>query len=217
MDAADVNATENISPNKVGYLDTFYAVLFHPHHCFDALYDTLEHSAEKPSTDQSPWFLYAILSVILVSAMGPLLNYASQGGDVSFVALAVPIQAVSGVVLWLLTALLISLWAYAWTGSARIRAFLVMSAFATLPWMLMGPVVLLKNSLGLFGVAVGALLSMGVWLWSVFLFALALMKTYALRADQVIIILAMPMLMSLMWLAWVIGFIGNIAALIPAG
>ncbi len=111
--------------------------------------------------------------------------------------------------------LLISLLSYAFTAQTRIHTFLILSGLATLPWLFMGPISLLKIGIGVPGLILCAVLGMAVWLWSIVLFALAVIATYQMTIDRVLIVLAMPLLMMLVFFGWVFGFINNVFQLIP--
>jgi hypothetical protein len=186
------------------YLSLFYATLFHPLRAFKAI------SVNQPN---SRLLFFAILSVVLVSALTPLVHLATQGGNPSSLIWTMPLSAVSGVMIWAFMGVLIGLLAYAFTGKSRIGTFYTLSGLATLPWVLMGPVSMLKVGLGPFGVIIFVLLALLVWLWSVLLFALALAETYDMTPDRVIVVLATPFAMSLVLLGWLFGFVEQVRQL----
>ena len=153
------------------------------------------------------------MSVVVISALAPLLQLANQGGDPWSLIWKIPVSGLVGVMLWGLMGLLIGLFSYAFVGKSRSKSFLTLSGLATLPWVFMGPVSLLKMGLGPVGLVAFVLLALLVWLWSVLLFALALAETYKMSPDRVLIILAAPFALSVVLLAWLGGFIGNISQL----
>jgi hypothetical protein len=189
------------------YLNVFYGVLFHP-------LDTFKTLAEGKEPD-SRLLLYALLSVVVVSAAAPIIRFAAVGSKADTLAFAIPISSVMGVLAWVLVGLVIALLSYAFSGKIRYRTFLVLSGLSTLPWLLMAPISLLKAGLGLLGVILCAVFGLSVWLWAVLLFALAIVITYEMTADRVMIVLAAPFAMTLIFFGWVFGFLGNIVNLIP--
>lgn len=192
---------------KTGYLDLFYASLFQPVSTFKTI------ATENPLDSRHLFF--GLLSVILISTIAPLIHTASVGGSPLMLIVTVPLAAVGGLIVWGFIGLLIALLAYAFTGHARIRTFLALSGLATLPWILMGPVCLLKIGLGPVGVALCIIGSLLIWLWSVLLFALAITETYRMTADRVLIVLAAPFAMSVVLFGWIVGFIDNIRQMAP--
>lgn len=200
----DALASEPITVDDFqnSYLALFYATLFHPVQAFTGI-------SRMPEWNSRLLF-FSIISVVLVSTLAPLVHMATLGGNPSQLVWAMPLSAVGGVMLWGLMGLLIALLAYAFCGKARIAVFLTLSGLATLPWVLMGPVSMLNVGLGPLGGLLFMLLALGVWLWSVILFALALAETYGMTPDRVLIILAAPFAMSLVLLCWLLGFIDNI-------
>ena len=184
------------------YLSLFYVTLFHPVQAFTSI-------SRMPEWNSRLLF-FSIISVILVSTIAPLVHMATLGGNPAQLVWAMPLSAVGGLMIWGLMGLLIGLLAYAFCGKARVAVFLTLSGLATLPWVLMGPVSMLNVGLGPVGGLCFMLLALGIWLWSVILFALALAETYGMTPDRVLIILAAPFAMSLVLLSWLFGFIENI-------
>lgn len=192
------------------YLDVFYNVLFHPGRTFEALADDQAH------VTKNKLLLQAALTVMFISVIAPLVSLIYEGGDLKPLFIEVPLQAISGAFIWLIIGAVIGLLAYAFTGLARLQTLLILTAFATLPWLFLGPATLLRIALGTFGEYVHAGISLVLWLWTVLLFALAIMKTYRLSGEQVLIILIIPLVMSIIAFAWTAGFIMNIIRLIPS-
>lgn len=195
--------TNEHTPNN--FLDTLYDTLFHPIITFRALDET--------ETTNPKFLFYALTAVITVSALAPLIQLANTGGDFGGLALGIPFSTIIGVAVWGFMALTTGLWAYAFTGHARIRTFLTLSGLATLPWILMGPVSVLKFGLGPIGTAIAVLGALLIWLWSVLLFGLALMITYRMTIERALIVLATPFTTQLILLAWIFGFFGNVRQL----
>lgn len=192
-------------PPQQSFLDAFYNTLFHPVSTFRALGEV------SPMHNRA--LFYALLAVILVSAMAPLVQMANSGGKPASLILAIPSSTISGVIIWGFMGLTIGLLSYAYTGQARIRTFLSLSGLATLPWVLIGPASVLKFGLGPAGLAIYVLLALLIWLWSVLLFGLALMTTYRMTVERALIVLVTPFIAQLILLGWIFGFWGNVSQL----
>lgn len=192
---------------RASWLELFYATLFHPLHTFRAI------AAEAEPGNRL--LFYSLLSVVLVSVTAPMVHTANAGSNPSGLVTAMPFGAVVGVLVWLFMALVISLMAYAFTGETRVRTFLVLSGLATLPWIFMAPISLFKIGIGVTGLVLCALLGLVVWLWTIVLFGLAIMATYKMTAERVLIVLAMPFAMILVFAGWIVSIVRNIAHLTP--
>lgn len=192
---------------RADYLELFYATLFQPVHTFKRIAD------EAPVNNRLLFF--SLISVILISSIAPLVHLATVGGEPAMLVLTLPLSAVGGLIVWGFMGLLIALLAYAFTGQAKIRTFLTLSGLATLPWVLMGPVSLLKVGLGGIGMALCIIGALMIWLWTVLLFALAITETYRMTAERVLIVLAAPFAMFLVLMAWIVGFVDNIRQMAP--
>jgi len=190
-----------------GYPELFYSVLFHPIQTFKAI------AVEKEPGPRL--LLYALLSVVLVSAAAPIIQLSSTGGSPIALAVAIPISTLIGVFVWAFVALVIAMLSYAFSGQTCYRTFFVLSGLATLPWLFMAPASLLKVGIGAIGVILCAVLGLCIWLWSVLLFAQALVVTYSMTAERVMILLAMPFVMTLIFCGWIFGFFNNIGNLVP--
>lgn len=189
------------------YLALFYDTLFNPVNTFKII-------AAEPHPAGFLVF-YAIMSVILVSAIAPVIQMVNMGGGPATLIFTMPISVLGGLLIWGISGLILALAAYAFTGNPRVRTFLTLSGLATLPWIMLGPISLMKVSLGNVGVAICILLALLVWLWTVLLFALALTQTYRMSADRVLIVLAAPFTMMLIFIGWIAGFVDNIRLLMP--
>lgn len=192
-------------PQQASYLDSFYGTLFQPLATFKAIATITE------PVNRFLWYGFA--SVLLISAMAPVVKLVTFGGQTEDLVLTVPISIFFGMSLWCFVGLFVGLWAYAFSGHTRIRTFLTLSGLATLPWLFMAPVSLLRASLGFYGSLLCLVLSLGIWLWTVFLFAVALTQTYRMSAEKVVIVLAAPFAMFLVFAGWAIGFLLNLRQL----
>lgn len=206
MSAASDNPGTETRPSA-DFLDLFYDGLFHPIGMYRCL-------AEEAAPGNRILF-YALMIILLVSAIAPVLSFNLAGGELGRLVSAIPIRTFLGAVLWVMMAGIISLVAYAFTGVSRFRTFLTLSAFSTLPWIIVGPLSLFKTGFGDVGVFIWVLAGFVVWLWSVFLFALAIGVTYRLTIERVLIVLLMPFALGMVSLSWIFGFAINIQQLMP--
>jgi len=203
--AETLSAAIDIEDLQSSYLYLFYMSLFHPLQTFKVIGRSRLPGGRLVSL--------AALSVLLISILAPLIDMSVQGGNPTNLVWSLPWSAVLGVAVWGAAGLLISLLGYAFTGKTRISQFLTLSGLATLPWIFMGPVSMLKVGLGPLGALLFVILGLLIWLWSVLLFALALAETYEMSPDRVLVVLAAPFAMSLVLLSWLLGFIDNVRLL----
>ncbi len=192
----------------IAFNELFYKGLFHP----VTVYRTIA-KEEAPSNQTLFW---GLLFIVLISGTAPVVEAIWKStGNLSSLGLMVPIKAIGGFAVWLSMGSVISTLAYAYTGKARFKTFLILSALSSLPWILMGPLALLKIGLGDLGNLLGFSAGLGIWLWSVFLFALSIGVTYELPLDRVFIVLVMPFVFSLVALSWFFGFFIHLGHLLP--
>jgi hypothetical protein len=186
-----------------GLLDSMYGILFHPATTMAAL-----------ACEESLPFGLSVFWIAFVSGLAPFIQLAIQGGTPTFLWLAVPLSILSGLVSWGFVSILIAGLAYAFRQPFYLEKLLTLSGFSTIPWVLMGFTLLFKASLAGWGTILFVLFSLIIWLWTVILYSMAIGKTYQMHAGQVLIVLAMPFGMSVIWMAWLVGFIGNIQQLV---
>jgi hypothetical protein len=189
-------------------LDTLYNTLFHPVLTFKTLTET--------ETLPGRVYFHALCAVILVSALAPAVQLANRGGDAVSLSWAIPLSAIAGVLAWAFTGLCTGLLSFAFTGNARIAQFLTLSGLATLPWLFLGPISLIKFGLGPVGSGLAIVCAMATWLWSVYLFGMALITTYRMTIERALIVLATPLVALLFLLSWILGFVDNIRLLSPS-
>lgn len=192
---------------RANWFDLMYATLFYPVRTFRVI------AAEEQPGNRLLFF--ALITVVLISSLAPIVQLANLGGRASSLAMTMPFSAVLGTLIWIFMALVISGMAMAFSGQSRIRTFLILSGLATLPWLLMGPVSLLKIGLGTVGLLLYWFLSIAVWLWSILLFIVALMNTYHMTAERVAIVMVMPFVMLLVLMGWLASLVNNLRQLLP--
>lgn len=186
-------------------LDTLYGILFHPK-------ATMNLIAEQ----EKPPLILAAMWVAVVSFLAPFIQVALVESDTQLLFLTAPLAVITGIVSWVFINMLIASLAYAFNRHFHIKTLLTLSGLATIPWVLMGPALLLKTGLGDPGKLLFVLAGTAIWVWTVLLFGLAIAKVYQANFIRVSIILTMPFGMSLVLLAWLIGFIGNAQQLLSS-
>ncbi|MBK8189439.1 MAG: YIP1 family protein [Vampirovibrionales bacterium] len=192
------------SSSNAPLLDAFYNGLFHPVREYRRI-------SERPT---NALLLEGGAFILLTSAMAPVVGALWEGGNPRALLWEVPLNTVIGALIWLAMGGILSMLAYAFTGESRLRAFLILSALSTLPWWLMGPLVLLKNGLGAVGDSVGVLAGLFIWLWSALLFCLAVGVAFRLSLERTLVVLAAPFAFAGVALCWALGFISRLSQLL---
>jgi hypothetical protein len=175
------------------FLNNFYGVLFTPEKTFEEIKET------QP-------LMSAVLIVIFVSMLKVFLysNFKTLNspflyGSNLFMA------AFSGIISWLFYAGFFELVAKIFDKGGKYKTFLILSAFALLPWIFLGPVEMYKM-LDFSGTAGGVLLGMLVWIWVISLQIYALSKTYELSIGKTVLFILIPSLGWFVFLNWLVGF-----------
>lgn len=191
--------------SKPSFTTVFYNALFNPFTQYNTVVE------EKNSVNQ--YFLFGLCFILFVSAMTPILKFIESGGDnVQSLLLQVPFQAILGALVWLTLGNMVSMMSYAMTGEGRVKNFLILSAFASLPWIFNAPLILLKEGLGITGSLIGTVGDLALTVWSLVLFSMAIAVNYRLPIERVMIILGLlcPFALSL-WLAkWIVTLFSNL-------
>jgi Yip1 domain len=151
---------------------------------------------------------YSLLFVGIISAGGVIYSPVVHSTD--GLMLKVLLSALTGLVFWLFTAGIYATTAYTFGIHGRPRTLLILTGYATLPWIFLPVAVLFKGFLGTFGQTISVFASLGIWLWAAILFLMALKHTYSLTIERVLLIAAIPLLMAFLGIAWVGGFFFNL-------
>lgn len=185
-------------------IDAFYNGLFHPIRAYRRI-------EQAPSNGL---LMEGGVFILLTSAMAPVIGTLWQGGDLRALLWEVPLNTLIGVLIWLAMGGILTLLAYAFTGESRFRTFLILSALSTLPWWLMGPLVLIKTGLGAIGGTLGLMAGLLIWLWSALLFCLAVGMAFRLSLERTLVVLAAPFAFAGVALCWAFGFISRLSQLL---
>lgn len=202
-----MSTISNNSINSNSLIETLYSGLFEPF----ALYEQLANQWPR----QLIHLLYAAGVVFWVSAMSAFcIPTIDQFSGISFwFLLEVFVASFIGVLMWFLTALSFSALAYCFRSQGKLSTILILTGYAMLPWVLLGPLVLLKQALGVVGLILYLVGFIGLWVWSTILFLVAIQKTYALSFDRVLLISVLPLMLLGVGVFWLLSGFGVITAL----
>ncbi len=156
---------------------------------------------------KSRLLLIAFGIVVCISALGAL--FASGSHSFGSLAINLFISVLLGLICWLFTGAVFAMMGYIFGKQGHPITFLVLTAYALLPWMFLPPLMLLKESGGI-GMAVAVLGGFGLWLWNGVLFMAALKFTYSLTVDRLLLAAGIPLLMAFLGFVWVGGFFINL-------
>lgn len=181
-------------------LDILYNILFYPSHEFKVV---------SMGPVPKDYFLgLGTIIVVLVSSIGVLYSpfvYSTEGLFFTMI-----LAAISGLVFWLFTVSVFSTAAYIFGGRGRPQTLLILTAFATLPWIFLPVVMLFKSALGTFGHTISIFASLGLWIWTAILFLMAIKYTYNLSLERLLLAASLPLLMAFLGITWAGGFFFNL-------
>lgn len=186
------------------YLENLYKVLFEPNTVFDTLKDDTPMSV-------------AVFTVIWTNAfLFFTKNTAASGFGGEFAYFMKLIFTIFCVLLfWFSAALFFEFTAKAFGKSGQIRTLLTLSAYSCLPYIFMAPFELMKkfSETGYFW---GTKFEILLFVWVIFLYSLALKKTYDLKKSSSVVLIFLPLIafgFSFMWLigsAFNLGYIYSV-------
>lgn len=180
------------------YTENLYKVLFEPKTAFDGL---------KEDTPMS----VAVMTVIWTNVFLYVTKHLISGGfGGEFTYLLKLIFTVGCVMFfWFVTALFFEFTAKAFGKSGQIRTLLTLSAYSFLPYIFIAPCELIKkfSQTGYFW---GTKIEILLFVWVIFLYALALKKTYDLKKSSHFVLIFLPMAAFVFSLMWLIGSAFNL-------
>ena len=181
------------------FLENFYGVLFSP----DATFNKLK--------ENTP-LLQGFFIVIFISLLNPILHFNQDSG---FFWLIFNIfgSITSGIISWLFFASFLEILASVFKQSGKMRIFLTLSAFALIPWILRAPVELFKAA-GMPGSVLSVLLGLAIWFWAVYLFLMAIIKSYELSLSRALVLTVTIFLAGLLAFNWIAGFFSTLFSLL---
>jgi hypothetical protein len=132
--------------------------------------------------------LGCVVLVSIVLALQPMVL-----GKIPLNAFDVFMCVLGGLLVWAIHALLVGTVGYVFKGHARANSLLALFGFASLPWLFLLPLSILKTQLA--AVGFGLLFPFGalaLWGWSIYLFLKAISVSYALNTERVIVLCLLP-------------------------
>ncbi|MEB3286299.1 MAG: YIP1 family protein [Vampirovibrionales bacterium] len=189
------------------WLERIYDIWLTPFSAFKRLAMTIEAYPQS-----NVLLIEAFVIVFLISVLGPLLTFSSQGGTPSFLLFNMLLSTLLGIIVWGLSGLFLGMLAFALSGQACWKRLYILMAYALLPWLFLAPATMMKISAASFSAmgVLGSAVSVLVWLWSSALFCLAIQTALRLKGPQLIILLLLPLGFSLIWFCWLLGFANNL-------
>lgn len=181
------------------FLENFYGVLFLP----DAAFDKLK---------ENPPLFQGFLIVIFVSLLNPVLHF-NQDSGIGWLIFNIFGSITSGIISWLFFASFLEILASIFKQSGKMRIFLTLSAFALIPWILRAPVELFKAA-GMPGKVFSIILGLAIWFWAVYLFIMAIIKSYELSLSKALVLGATIFLAGLLAFNWIAGFFSTLFSLL---
>lgn len=178
-------------------LENIYGTLFYPSQTFEKL-------------RQNPALFTALAIVALISALDPLISADTVAVGLAF---ALVWAVFTGVLKWSFLALFLEVLASIFKKGGKIEIFLTLSAFALLPWLFMGPIMLFKAG-GAFTAVIGILSGVAIWIWTTILTLFAVSKAYELSSERVLLLLFIPFLGSVIVFDWAIGFFSTLTGIL---
>jgi len=178
------------------FLENFYGTLFYPGETFEKL------KSDPP-----------IVTAAVIVALISMLNTFLHADTVTlFMAFGLVSAAFWGIIKWAFFAFFIEITAGVFNRGGKLEIMLVLSAFALLPWLLLGPVSLFKAG-GVFAALVGILAGFVVWIWTTVLTLFAVMKAYELSSERLLLLIFVPLFGFIIFLDWVVGFFSTMGGI----
>ncbi len=174
-------------------LDVIYGALLAPQ-------TTVRHLVSLPENKVSAQLLVCLLIHVLTAVCVAGAFTLWRGQDVSPFGLAWSgFWAVVGSLFALtLIAGVIAMAATIFGQTHAFRRLLMVTAVATVPWLLYAPLAFFKVSIPAFGPLIAVFVGMALWGWNVVLFAMGLSAVYRLGYTRTVLLMALPVAM-MMW------------------
>jgi hypothetical protein len=112
---------------------------------------------------------------------------------------------IGAIVIWFLTALFFEYIAKIFDRNGKIEQLLFYSAFSSIPYIFFAPLILLKQ-IGEIGYILATLIEAILYVWIIFLYALALKTVYNITISRAFMLIFLPFIASFFALYWLIGF-----------
>lgn len=183
------------------FLSIVYNVLFHPTQEFRVI------SMGPVPKD----LLLAFATGIVLFVSGTGVVYSPMVQSTQGLMFKLVMSSLSGLLFWLFSTAVFASAAYVFCRRGRPQTLLILTGYATLPWIFLPVVMLFKGTFGAVGNTVAVFGSLGLWLWSAVLYLMAIKYTYDLTLDRILLAACLPLLMAFLGFSWVGGFFFNLA------
>ncbi len=166
-----------------GLCELFYNILFNPSEAFKNI------SCEKA-------YKLPLLIIVISSFFMLNLSESTFNAETIFIFLT---RTFNLIIYWLFFSFFINLIARTFNKENSFSKVLSLTAFAYVPWIFLGPLTLLKNSvfsnLGMFLILI-------VWAWTIILQIIAISEIYNIPRKNALIILIIPFLATILYIVW---------------
>lgn len=109
------------------------------------------------------------------------------------------------ILLWFLTGLFLEYLSKIFTQENRLHKILFYTSYAMIPYIFFAPLDILKKS-GTTGYSIGVIIGMLLYFWIIFLYVLAIKKSYNISIARAFMILLLPFISTFFALTWAISF-----------
>lgn len=181
------------------YFKDIYQVLFDPDNAFNRL-------KALPCSSQ------AAFTIIWVNIISYSLRYIFTSNFLNIITYFFTlIFYLLGVLFsWLIAGIFFEYIAKVFDKSGKLKILLYLSSFAVIPWILIPPLELMKNT-GDIGYFFSVILELLVYFWTIFLYTKALQYTYDLKFSRSIMLIFLPFAGMFFAFFWTIGFFTKIS------
>ena len=180
------------------YIGNLYKVLFEPHTAFETL---------KNDTTM----LIAIITILWTNIFPflPKHSFGAGFGGVIIYFSKLIFTLVCVLIFWFAAAVFFEFTAKAFGKSGEIRTLLTLSSFSFLPYIFLPSLELIKkfSQTGYFW---GTKLELLLFFWVIYLYSLALRKTYDLKKSSSFFLIFLPLAAVCFAFIWVIGSVFNL-------
>lgn len=174
------------------YFENIYELIFTPFDFFKR--EDIVISVRQSAITVAWVSLFSIIGQAIADKSFSLFFGASLIFQVGFIIIA-----------WLLTGLFFEYIAKIYAKETGVPKILFYTSFAMIPYIFFAPLNVLKQS-GEIGFTIGALLQMFIYCWIIFLYALAIKKTYDISIARAFMLIILPFIGTLFAIGWAIGF-----------
>lgn len=182
-------------------LSAVYGTLLNPIETFEQIAGTERFSGRH--------LLIGLILVLTLSAVGAIYDGANPTAD--GLALRMIVGALGGTIFWFLSANLFALTAYTFGAGGKPQTILVLTALASLPWLFLPILMLIRPTWEPFTTVITALGALMLWIWASALLLLAIRITYRLSIDRLLLAACIPGMFAVLGIAWTMGLLSSLA------